>query len=277
MSTKPTDVVRWGETAGGSATSNLTVPSSGHQDTGWALSEAPTSGLFNWLGQRSYKWFQWLNDGDCAFHNLSATGTFGATGNTTLSGTLGVTGTSTLSSLHVTGTSTLDGNVTAGGTLGVTGLITATAGLTAAANQHVTVSGTGRHKHGDMILHVSTVSGDGTGWGFDSANGYLLASGAGTWTVGIPSVVGWRLKSLTFELWGDGVADLSGGVFLRHKNSAGAQLTPISATNPAAAWNDQAIDFTDTTIVDGDSFWVNFTANAANLRVGEIRVTFDFP
>lgn len=95
MSAKPTDSARWGETSGGSVTSNLTLPSSGHQDTGWVLTEAPTSGFFNWLAQRAYKWFQWLDDGDCTFHNLGATGTLSVTGNTTVGGTFTVSSSST--------------------------------------------------------------------------------------------------------------------------------------------------------------------------------------
>ncbi len=68
---------------------------------------------------------------------VAASSTVAVTGAVTVSTTLGVTGAATLSS-----------------TLGVTGLITATAGLTAAANQHVTVSGTGKFKHGTRTLVI---------------------------------------------------------------------------------------------------------------------------
>lgn len=146
-----------------------------------------------------------------------------------------------------------------------------------AANQSVVVSGTGRFKHGDVIMHVSPIVGSGGGWAWDATNGYLLSSGAGTWSIGVPSLVGWRLKSLTFELFGDGAADLAGGVLIRHKAGAVATDVPISVINQPAAFSDVVVNFTDTTIVDGDSFYINLTANAANLRVGEIRVTYDFP
>lgn len=49
-------------------------------------------------------------------------------------------------------------NMQVGGTLGVTGLITATAGVTAAANQHVTVSGTGRLKHGTFTMQMGATA-----------------------------------------------------------------------------------------------------------------------
>jgi hypothetical protein len=58
------------------------------------------------------------------------------------------------SSLSVGTTLGVTGSATVGGTLGVTGLITATAGVTAAANQHVTVSGTGTFKHGTVTLVI---------------------------------------------------------------------------------------------------------------------------
>ncbi len=48
----------------------------------------------------------------------------------------------------------LQGAHTFDSTVGVTGLITAGAGVTAAANQHFTVSGTGDYKHGDRVLLI---------------------------------------------------------------------------------------------------------------------------
>ena len=60
----------------------------------------------------------------------------------------------------------MSASLTVGTTLGVTGLITASAGLTASANQDVTISGTGRFKHGSIIRTVSPPRGKaaGTRW-----------------------------------------------------------------------------------------------------------------
>jgi hypothetical protein len=160
----------------------------------------------------------------------------------------------------------------------VTNLITASAGVTCTADQHVTVSGTGRFKHGSQILHVSPIVGSGSNWAWSSSNGYLASSGAGTWSVGIPTIVGWRLTAVTFEVFGDGSADLTGDVFRRPKNSTpDASKFGISVTNPPASWNDEVCNITDIDVADGDSVWINFTASAANLRIGEIRVTYTFP
>lgn len=59
-----------------------------------------------------------------------------------------------ISTPTIAGTPNFTGAVTMASTLGVTGLITATAGATAAANQHVTVSGTGVFKHGTRTLSI---------------------------------------------------------------------------------------------------------------------------
>lgn len=60
-------------------------------------------------------------------------------------------------------------------TVTASGLVTASAGVTCAANQHVTVSGTGRHKHGTRTLSISGCAFVGSsasaamGYGFGSA------------------------------------------------------------------------------------------------------------
>lgn len=118
MSNKPSDAVRWSVDGSDNDAANITIPTATQQDTGWTLGQKPSSGLFNWLANRSYRWFKWLSDGDCLFHNLSANGSLTLTGNgaTTLGGALTVTGKATLNN-------TLDvaGNTTLHGTLSVTG------------------------------------------------------------------------------------------------------------------------------------------------------------
>lgn len=92
-----------------------------------------------------------------------------------------------LSSSLTVGTSLAVGtSATVGTTLGVTGLITATAGLTAAVNQHLTVSGTGEFKHGALTMTIAPVAADvgggttatrqtnGTGWDFGASTQPVL-------------------------------------------------------------------------------------------------------
>lgn len=326
MSSKPSDVVRWGETVGGTPTANLTVPSVGHADTGWTLSEAPTSGLFNWLGQRSYKWFQWLDDGDCTFHNLSATGTLGVTGNatvggtlgvtgnTTVGGTLGVTGATTLSSslsvagaltqtgggatvlsgtLGVTGATTLSsslsvagvltqtgGGATAlSGTLGVTGLITANAGVTAGANQHVTVSGTGQYKHAGQILSftgVSFVAGAGT-VGY-TTDGGISSTSACVLLASIPLKVGDRITSITVTFdSATGTVDVTDlSVNLAAANGAITSLGSTTVSNISTTTT-TPLDLTDTTLAVNESFSVSISINATGCTVRNVNVFYTRP
>lgn len=85
MSTKPSDLVRWGVDGGDADTTNLTVPSSGEKDTGWTLGQDPSSGVFNWLGNRSYRWFKYLSDG--AFQGASTfDSSLGISGSATVGG-----------------------------------------------------------------------------------------------------------------------------------------------------------------------------------------------
>lgn len=236
MATKPNIVLaRFADTLA----ANVVNPPSGSRDTGYVAGDPLDEGVANALALQYYRWFQYLDDGALS-------------GNHSIAGNLAVTGTAV-----------------------VDGLITANAGMTCAANQHVTVSGTGRHKHGDMILHVPLAAGSGSGWAWDAVNGYLLSSGAGSWSVGAPTVVGWTLRSFVYEVWGDGAADLSGSFNRRPKNSTPDAPIPLGNTNPPASWADTPIDISpDKTISDGDCVWFVFTANAANLRLGDVRLTY---
>jgi hypothetical protein len=78
MSTKPATLPRWATDL-----TNNTAPSSGQQDTGWTPGQDGVSDYDNWAKYWSYKWFEWLNDGDIEFHNLSVSGETVYTGQAT--------------------------------------------------------------------------------------------------------------------------------------------------------------------------------------------------
>lgn len=63
MATKPTDLVRWAETAGGTPSSEIDTPSSGKRDSGWTDGEIPPHDIFNYLAWALYQWIKYLNDG----------------------------------------------------------------------------------------------------------------------------------------------------------------------------------------------------------------------
>jgi hypothetical protein len=123
VSTKPVTVPRWANVSG-----SLITPSSGKLDVGFVTAERPPAQYLNWLLKWNGDWAQYLSD--AAFQGAS-----------TFNSTLGVTGL-----------------ITATGGMTAAALITANAGMTAGANQHVTVSGTGRFKHGSKTISVSVLN-----------------------------------------------------------------------------------------------------------------------
>lgn len=117
------------------------------------------------------------------------------------SGNMSTSLTPTITSLTTTGA------VVVGTTTTSTGLITATAGLTAAANQHVTVSGTGRHKHGNIeeIIPVIVVGANANVVQSAGVTSYVnfatTTTGADAVIFAVPGlVVGKRVQTLTFDL-----------------------------------------------------------------------------
>lgn len=150
--------------------------------------------------------------------------------------------------------------------------------LTLAADAHVTVSGTGRFKHGDLIRNFSVINGDVTSGTFGFTVGGRISGGAATLAVGLD---GWnsgeRIKSFSVALFGNATVD--GSVDVIHQAADGTNTTIGTATltNVPAAWANTTINITDTTIADGDVVYAVITAAAANLQVGGIQITYDRP
>jgi hypothetical protein len=179
---------------------------------------------------------------------------------------------------------TFSGLITASAGVTSTGLVTANAGVTCAADQHVTVSGTGKYKHGDQVLPMSPLRGivrtnwapDFTGVGSTSL-GYMLATGAGSFALPFELPAGKTMKSLVVARYGDGAADLE--ITVMSMASDGSitlgTIGSASVSNPAAAWTDTTVDLVDTAVATGTVYWVEFSANAANIRIGPVRLTYD--
>ncbi|MBP9862676.1 MAG: hypothetical protein KBD62_32280 [Kofleriaceae bacterium] len=167
------------------------------------------------------------------------------------------------------------GAITASNT--VANAVTLSAGLTIGADQNITISGTGELKHGSRVLAMSPFAAViVSGWAINGG-GYVLSSAAGTFYVPLPLRQGDRITSLTFARYGDAAADVTAEV--QTLSSAGS-ITGIgggTVTNPAASWADSTFDLTDTTLAAGDAAFFIATGNAANLRIGTIRVTYERP
>jgi hypothetical protein len=119
------------------------------------------------LDDTSANWIRLLAPSLSADYTITFPAAVPATNNTVVAcsttGTLTFTATPTVTSLTTTGavsvgtTLGVTGAATLSSTLGVTGLITATGGVTCAANKDVTLSGTGKIVHGSRTLVISGV------------------------------------------------------------------------------------------------------------------------
>jgi hypothetical protein len=212
--------------------------------------------------------------------------TLGVTGATTLSSTLGVTGAATLSStLGVTGAVTLSS------TLGVTGLITATAGLTAAANQHVTVSGTGRFKHGTMTMIFPAFDGKpvspdadnvdyGTAFAYNNTASTLdvVFSGAAPIYFRIPVrfPVGTRIRDVAVDFAGAGTN--TKGFALRRRSATGTSTGIVTGTSTAnTTVSLLALGDANYTVLSTETYWLQFDSADAGDVLKYFTVTYDYP
>lgn len=145
----------------------------------------------------------------------------------------------------------------------MTELTTFSAGATAAADQHFTVSGTGEYKHGTKRRPVSPNTGNGSG--FTMGDGKITSSGACTFWVPLTLEVGERITALAYTIDGDGVATFTVSVDVY--SSAGAKTTigSASGTTPNATVTTFAIaGLTATTLANNEQVVVKYTFNAAN-------------
>jgi hypothetical protein len=160
------------------------------------------------------------------------------------------------------------------------GLITASAGLTCAANQHVTISGTGEVKHGNRERTFSPAgytANNATLMVFSSGPIKVTTGAAAVYYMAIPFDVGDRIKSVSFAYFGDGAADLQADML--HTTAAGVEssIGTVGVTNAAAAWASTTVDLTDTTLATGESLTFSVQVTATGLFLGSVRVTYDRP
>lgn len=176
----------------------------------------------------------------------------------------------------------LTGNHTFGGTVGVTGLITATAGLTAAANQHITVSGTGRFKHGDEEVNIaasaftlSTVAaaiGSGTVAELNEHE-WLFIAGATHLTAPLMLPVGSRVKSIDF------ICDRGGNTAQLLLRKRTGSTTSTIATGTAAGTGLQAntMSAINYTVEASYRVWLKYQPGGTGGTFEGCRVTYDRP
>lgn len=155
--------------------------------------------------------------------------------------------------------------------------------VAAAAGKHISVSTTGRFKHGELVRTTNGVIGTPTYTAaaatWENATGYAISVAAGGGFLHVPMAFdeGERVKSITFARYGDAAANVTIDVYIVTAANSAGSIGGTTLTAPAAAWGDTTIDITDTVIGSGECFYVRFNASAANIRIGNIRVTYDRP
>ena len=185
----------------------------------------------------------------------------------------------------------LEGAHTIDNTLGVTGLITATAGLTAAVNQDVTVSGSGEFKHGELVSSVPPAAGErpeGSTWQLLQTDGGVAAA----WIT--PSSANDAVMFPITLKHGDQIKSID--VFVRDTTGAHPISCDLWKSTPTTDANAQ-VGATDTSAGDGTRQTLNIgsltetlasdaiyqvivradTATGTGHKVYGIEVTYDRP
>ena len=157
-------------------------------------------------------------------------------------------------------------------------LTTFSAGATASANQHFTVSGTGRFKHGTLTRMVHFVDGypaDATAWSYTA--GYVACNPASSFYVALAMDVGERLINIDFTYYGNGAANITWEVN-KYSASAAATLLDSGTINaPAAAWATLSGNAINDTLAAGSSYVLSVTTAGANFRFGAVTIYYDRP
>lgn len=178
---------------------------------------------------------------------------------------------------------TMSSTATVGSTLGVTGLITATAGLTAAANQHVTISGTGRFKHGAMETVVPAADFQPL-----TAGGTEALNSSGYWVFGAPPndtveapvrlPVGSRILSVTWSA-NNGGSGSSFTMNLKKRTSAGTTSTVDTGTGGGSGtgFTTFARSSINYTIATGEALWLEFAVGATAHQMASAAISYDYP
>jgi hypothetical protein len=168
------------------------------------------------------------------------------------------------------------------------GLITASAGLTAAANQHVTVSGTGRFKHGTLTRQVS-------GYGFIALFGGATADygrsggqevsntgSAGAWGLSLAFDQGVRIQTIRIYVYDNatGPTKVQAGVNQQVASTlATTSLGTSSVSAGTGAFQTLTISGINTTVTSGTLYYINIltTTGTAKCQILGAEIDYDRP
>lgn len=160
-----------------------------------------------------------------------------------------------------------------------TGLITASAGVTAAANQHVTVSGTGEYKHGTESMFIHASAGNIHGDGHTFSNGELSMTVGENLYISIPLRAGDRIINVYAYVNGGNTG--AKNVYLYSKNGADGLAPDQRATQVSSLSGEHTISMTSINWTLGsasdDAVYFQFQAQGSPDSILGIRVEYDRP
>lgn len=155
--------------------------------------------------------------------------------------------------------------------------------VTLAANQNLTLSGTGEYKHGDRVMtrDLSNANFDGSiVFLWVPASFYANSTAAGSAYMSLPLLVGDRVKTITARIYGNSAVAIT--VRLVVLDGSGSTVTNgggVAGTVPGAAWTtspttDGALNHT---VAANQSVYAFISVDATGARVQTISVTYDHP
>lgn len=186
---------------------------------------------------------------------------------------------------QVSASNTVAGALLFGSTLGVTGLITATAGVTCAVDQHVTVSGTGKFKRGTRVRHIPAAGGTIlSGTGTRDTFGEWIPNAVGD-LFSFPVVVddGERITTVSVLLRANTTGSMTAGLYrLRSTGDGNYTTTLIGSATTATNNNIELVTIGSLTeavaSTNRDAYVVIVSSTtAAGLKAYLAQVTTDVP
>lgn len=137
-------------------------------------------------------------------------------------------------------------------------------------------------KHGEQVLSLSGTaanSSTNTAVYYSSVTGAITTTGSADIVFSLPLKQGDRVTGVTFAMFGDGAVDIT-QADVRLVTAAGVSSSLGGSgvqNNVAAAWADVSINVLDTTLGAGESIFIVISANAANLSINNLRITYSRP
>lgn len=156
------------------------------------------------------------------------------------------------------------------------GILTADGGMTALANQHITVSGTGRFKHGDMTTSRPP-------YGFILSGTPTLGDAGLTGICHVATPIdlpaGKRIRQIVYTYNRAGAGTITFTLERKTGDSVGANFVVVNTTTVSAGtgWTTSTAASLDLTILAGWHYHVRIQQTDASNQTNYLEITYDHP